>query len=610
MVDPHKTFELMGYCDGVGQGRWISKYTYEGLLSAFPAAAAPTGPLSTTATGDFVLVRGVVDPLANQATLQPAALASGEIDVPAAGSYRAQLLGAAGNELAGVDFEPVVMDADSANPGQLSPPPTGLVLVPVLKPASSVAKIVVRHNGVEIGSATASPNPPSAAIVAPSGGQTITTPTFTFDWTAADSDGGTIWSNVLYSADGGSSWNALAIDRTETSLEVDRSALTASSDSRLRVLVSDGVHTATATSPPFAVANNAPDVEIIGPASGQEFSGEQLVTLEGIAHDREAGELDDAIAWSSSLDGPLGSGSLSVPVSDLSDGTHVITASAADGAGGSATDTVTIEVGAFDLTVEKGGTGFGTVTGPGIACGSDCFRPAAAGAIVTLTAAAGHGSVFDSWTGCDSPSGATCTMTMNAAKTVTANFTATPTFTDVPPTNPFYEQIEHLFDLGITTGCNPPANDMFCPADSVPRQQMAAFLIRAKGLTSCFPATPSFVDVPTSNPFFGYIERLKEQGITTGCNPPANDRFCPGDFVPRQQMAAFLIRAKGLTQLFPATPSFTDVPASNPFFGYIERLKQQGITTGCNPPSNNMYCPLDNVPRQQMAAFLIRAFAP
>ena len=76
-------------------GRWISKYTYEGLLSAFPAAAAPTGPLSTTATGDFVLVRGVVDPLADQATLQPAALASGEIDVPAAGSYRAQLLGGA-----------------------------------------------------------------------------------------------------------------------------------------------------------------------------------------------------------------------------------------------------------------------------------------------------------------------------------------------------------------------------------------------------------------------------------------------------------------------------------------------------------------------------------
>ena len=113
---------------------------------------------------------------------------------------------------------------------------------------------------------------------------------------------------------------------------------------------------------------------------------------------------------------------------------------------------------------------------------------------------------------------------------------------------------------------------------------MAAFLIRAKGLTQLFPATPSFVDVPASNPFFGYIERLKEQGITTGCNPPANDRFCPADFVPRQQMAAFLIRAKGLTQLFPATPSFVDVPASNPFFGYIERLKQQGITTGCNPP--------------------------
>ncbi len=68
-------------------------------------------------------------------------------------------------------------------------------------------------------------------------------------------------------------------------------------------------------------------------------------------------------------------------------------------------------------------------------------------------------------------------------------------------------------------------------------------------------------------------------------------------------MAAFLIRAKGLTQLFPATPSFADVPARTR--SSVHRTAQaEGITTGCNPPSNNMYCPLENVPRQQMAAFL------
>ena len=91
----------------------------------------------------------------------------------------------------------------------------------------------------------------------------------------------------------------------------------------------------------------------------------------------------------------------------------------------------------------------------------------------------------------------------------------------MPPSNPFYEYIEQLFDLGHHDRLQ-PARRTTCsaPADFVPRQQMAAFLIRAKGLTQLFPATPSFVDVPASNPFFGYIERLKEQGITTGCNPP------------------------------------------------------------------------------------------
>jgi hypothetical protein len=76
-------------------------------------------------------------------------------------------------------------------------------------------------------------------------------------------------------------------------------------------------------------------------------------------------------------------------------------------------------------------------------------------------------------------------------------------------------------------------------------------------------------------------------------------------------MAAFLVRAKGLTQLFPATPTFADVPAGTTFFGYIERLFEQGITQGCgvNGSGQPLFCPGGLVSRQQMASFLIRAFA-
>ncbi len=74
------------------------------------------------------------------------------------------------------------------------------------------------------------------------------------------------------------------------------------------------------------------------------------------------------------------------------------------------------------------------------------------------------------------------------------------------------------------------------------RGQMAAFLVRALGLTD--RGSADFVDDDGSI-FEADIERLATAGITKGCNPPVNDRFCPDDPVTRGQMAAFLHRALG-----------------------------------------------------------------
>lgn len=59
-------------------------------------------------------------------------------------------------------------------------------------------------------------------------------------------------------------------------------------------------------------------------------------------------------------------------------------------------------------------------------------------------------------------------------------------------------------------------------------------------------AAHSFEDVPASNTFHADIEWLKEAGVTKGCNPPANDEFCPDDFVTRGQMSAFMHRLADL----------------------------------------------------------------
>lgn len=55
-----------------------------------------------------------------------------------------------------------------------------------------------------------------------------------------------------------------------------------------------------------------------------------------------------------------------------------------------------------------------------------------------------------------------------------------------------------------------------------------------------------------------------------------------------------------------AAHSFDDVPDSNQFHDSIAWMQENGITVGCNPPANTQYCPEDNVSRQQMAAFMRR----
>lgn len=54
-------------------------------------------------------------------------------------------------------------------------------------------------------------------------------------------------------------------------------------------------------------------------------------------------------------------------------------------------------------------------------------------------------------------------------------------FADVSDGNPFLNDIEWLADAGVTLGCNPPTNGMYCPTGYVTRQQMAAFLHRSAG---------------------------------------------------------------------------------------------------------------------------------
>jgi hypothetical protein len=158
-----------------------------------------------------------------------------------------------------------------------------------------------------------------------------------------------------------------------------------------------------------------------------------------------------------------------------------------------------------------------------------------------------------------------------------------------------------MADQGITVGCNPPFNDRFCPRGVLTRAQAATFVARAIELGA--PTRDHFID-DDGHVLEGGVNRVAEVGITAGCNPPDNNRFCPDRQMTRAQFAAFIVRAIGL----PATDAdyFTD-DDGHVLEGAINRLAEAGITKGCNPPTNDHFCPQGLLTRAETATFMIRA---
>lgn len=91
------------------------------------------------------------------------------------------------------------------------------------------------------------------------------------------------------------------------------------------------------------------------------------------------------------------------------------------------------------------------------------------------------------------------------------------------------------------------------------------------GLQIAAVAADGFTDVPDTNAFHGDIGWLADAGVTLGCNPPANDQFCPSNGVTREQMAAFMHRLRPISMLRTAR---------------LPRRTTPTPSTACTPPTS------------------------
>ena len=201
--------------------------------------------------------------------------------------------------------------------------------------------------------------------------------------------------------------------------------------------------------------------------------------------------------------------------------------------------------------------------------------------------------------------------------TIGQNFTTTAEFADVPPSAAYFDAANLMFLAGVTTGCvtsSDPSTRMYCPNDSVTREEMAAFIVRAVTGTmtpAIYNPVPLFhgcADHESVLPAHpedggaGHYDRLRNRAILPNGHHPA---LGDGDLHGACPAGAVWGRFS-----YNGTPYFADVPTNvegnaSPF-PFIQRSYEENITTGCgtNPL---IYCPDDLVTRGEMASFIMRA---
>jgi hypothetical protein len=167
----------------------------------------------------------------------------------------------------------------------------------------------------------------------------------------------------------------------------------------------------------------------------------------------------------------------------------------------------------------------------------------------------------------------------------------------------------YLHRMGITAGCATNPLRFCPERPITRAEAAVFILKAKYGAQYTPPAARGiFSDVPTSHTNAGFIEQMHAEGITAGCatNPL---RFCPNDTLTREAVATFIVRAKHGASFAPPAHRgyFSDVDAANPLGKYIEQFMDDGMTAGCatNPLR---FCPKQIATRADMALFIYRTF--
>lgn len=342
VLDDSNYFDMMSYC-GDWRTSWISPYTWEGVytwLKDHQTQAADLwmdGSADVSAAvvegGDFIALFGFAYPDAVAvfvANRQSSAIPSVE---DAEGAFELRMLDGGGTAL------------DTFRFGGATPPDEGesFGVVTVLAAGTATLQIVRVSSGAVLYTQSISPNAPAVSNVALPGAPNPVDGTVSVTWNATDADNDALTVDLYYTFDDGASWQPVTLGITGNTTAVDTTTL-GGGTGHFRVVVSDGVNQASAESAPFTIVAKPPTVAIASPADGAHYGWKQMILLEGYAWDTLDGGMDGASMVWSNQHGAVGSGA-TLSTDALATGQNLLTLTATNSAGLSASKSVTVTIG-------------------------------------------------------------------------------------------------------------------------------------------------------------------------------------------------------------------------------------------------------------------------
>lgn len=180
------------------------------------------------------------------------------------------------------------------------------------------------------------------------------------------------------------------------------------------------------------------------------------------------------------------------------------------------------------------------------------------------------------------------------------------TFSDVHESDYFYYPVLYMYCRQIVSGYE---DNTFRPGLNTTRAQLSKIIVLAEGWSLVNPQSSHFVDVFPWDTFYQYIETAYAHGLVSGysCGIGCLE-FRPGNSVTRAQLSKIIVLAQGWSIYTPPAPTFVDVPASDPFYGYIETAYNHGIISGYSCGTACLqFRPGNNATRGQIAKIVYSA---